>query len=86
MVGIQLWELCRESPNPSTFLTWCEGSSLPGLAPPNDTVNSEFVVGFQPGDSGVVIGCKFDELTHTWSAEQFITHSHVYPEFTGKIS
>ena len=25
-------------------------------------------------------------FTHTWSAEQFIAHSHSYPGFTGKVS
>ena len=47
-----------------------ERSSFPGLVPSNDTVNSEFVVGIKPDDSGVVIGYQADKLTHTWSAEQ----------------
>ena len=33
-----------------------EGSSFLGLSPPNDTVDSESVVGIQHGDCGVVIG------------------------------
>ena len=37
-----------------------------------------------PGDSGVVIGYQVDEFTHTWSAEQFVAHSHIYPGFPGK--
>ena len=48
--------------------------------------NSESVVGIKPGDSGVVIGYQVDEFTCTWSAEQFVAHSHIYPGFTGKVS
>ena len=33
-----------------------EGSSFLGLVPSNDTVDSESLVGINPGDSGVVIG------------------------------
>ena len=25
-------------------------------------------------------------FTHTWSAEQFVAHPHIYPGFTGKVS
>ena len=25
-------------------------------------------------------------FTHTWSAEQIVAHSHIYPRFTGKMS
>ena len=56
-----------------------EGSSFPGLVP-----NS--VMAVKPGDSGVVIGYQVDEFTCTWSAEQFVAHSHIYPGFTGKVS
>ena len=35
-------------------------------------VNSESEMGVKPGDS--------------WSAEQFLAHSHIYPGFTGKVS
>ena len=49
-------------------------------------VDSESVLGIKPGDSGVVTGYQVDEFTHTWSAEQFVAHSHVYPGFTGKVS
>ena len=49
-------------------------------------VNSESVMGIKPGDSGVVIGYQVDEFTHTWSAEQFMVHSHIHPGFTGKVS
>ena len=63
-----------------------EGSSFPGLVPFDITVNSESVMGIKPGDSGVVIGYKVDDFTQTWSAEQFVAHSHIYPGFTGKLS
>ena len=43
-------------------------------------------MGVKPGDSGVVIGYQVDEFTHTWSAEQFVAHSHICPGFTGKVS
>ena len=49
-------------------------------------VDSESVMDIKPGDSGVVIDYQVDEFTHTWSAEQFIAHSHIYPGFTGKVS
>ena len=29
---------------------------------------------------------RVDEFTCTWSAEQFVAHSHIYPWFTGKVS
>ena len=63
-----------------------EGSSFQGLAPFNDMVNSESAVGIKSGDSGVVIRYHIDEFTSTWSAEQFVAHSHIYPGFTGKVS
>ena len=63
-----------------------EGSSFPGLVPSDDAVNSDSVMGIKPGDSGVVIGYQVDEFTCTWSAEQFVAHSHIYPGFTGKVS
>ena len=34
----------------------------------------------------MVIGYRVDEFTHTWSAEQFVAHFHIYPGFTGKVS
>ena len=34
----------------------------------------------------MVIGYQVDEFTHTWSAEWFVAHSHIYPGFTGKVS
>ena len=63
-----------------------EGSSFPGLVPSDDAVGSESVMAIKPDDSSVVIGYQVDEFTHTWSAEQFVAHSHIYPGFTGKVS
>ena len=56
------------------------------MVPSDDTVDSESVMGVKPGDSCVVIGYQVDEFTCTWSAEQFVAHSHIYPQFTGKMS
>ena len=47
---------------------------------------TESVMGINPGNSGVVIGYQVDEFTCTWSAEQFVACSHIYPRFTGKVS
>ena len=63
-----------------------KGSSFPGLVPSDDTVNSESVMGIKHSDSSVVIGYQVDEFTHTWSAEQFVACSCIYPGFTGKVS
>ena len=63
-----------------------ERSSFLGLVPSDDMVNSESVMGIKPGDSSVVIGYQVDEFTCTWSAEQFVACSHIYPGFTGKVS
>ena len=54
--------------------------------PSDDAGDSESVIGITPGDSGVVIVYQVDEFTHTWFAEQFVAHSHIYPGFTGKVS
>ena len=71
MGGIQLWVLCRVIQ--SLCLTCMgEGSSFLGLVPSNDMVNSEFVVGIKPGDSGVVIRYQVDEFIHTWSVWGFL--------------
>ena len=43
-------------------------------------------MGIKPGDSGLVIGYQVDEFTHTWSAEWFVAHFHIYSWFTGKVS
>ena len=48
-------------------------------------VDSESVMGVKPGDSIVVIGYWIVAFTHTWSVEQFVAHSHIYPGFTGKV-
>ena len=37
-----------------------------------------------PGDFGVVIGCKVTEISHTWLAQCFAVHSHIYHGFMGK--
>ena len=63
-----------------------EGSSFPGLVPSDDMVDPESVKGIKPGDSSVVIGYQVDEFAHTWSAEWFVAHPHIYPGFTGKVS
>ena len=63
-----------------------EGSSFPDLVPSDDVANSESVMGIKPGDSSVVIGYQVDEFTHTWSAEQFVACSHIFPGFTSKVS
>ena len=62
------------------------GSSFPGLVPSDDVVDSDSVMGIKSGDSSVVIGYQVDEFTHTWSVEQFVANSHIYPGFTGKVS
>ena len=49
-------------------------------------VNSEYVMGIKPGDSGVMIGYQVDEFACTWSAKQFVACCHIYPGFTGKVS
>ena len=78
--------LAESHPIPPPSLHDGEGSSFPGLMPSDDMVDSESVMGFKPGDSGVVIGYQVDEFTCTRSAEPFVAHSHIYPGFTGKVS
>ena len=63
-----------------------KGSSFPGLVPSDDVVDSDSVMGIKPGDSSVVIGYQVGEFTCTWSAEQFVARSHIYPGFTGKVT
>ena len=84
--GIQLWELGRVTQSLCLPYMVGRGSSFPALIPSNDTVDSESAMDITPGDSGVVIGYQVDEFTHTWSAEQFVAHSHIYPGFTHKVS
>ena len=35
-------------------------------------IDSESLVGINPGDSGVVIGYQVDDFTHTWLEEHCI--------------
>ena len=63
-----------------------EGSSFQGLVHSHDIVDSESVVGIKPGVSGVVIWYQVDEFTCTWSAEQCVAFSQIYPGFTSKVS
>ena len=70
---------------PSPLLHGREGSSFPGLVPPNNTVDSESVVAIQSADSGVVIGYQVDKFACSWSAKWFGAHWHIYPGFMGKI-
>ena len=83
--SIQVLGLGRELCSSSTFPASGEESSSPGLVPSDDTVDSESL-GHKPGDSGVVTGYQVYELTHTWSAEQFVGHPHIYPGFISKVS
>ena len=76
----------ESNPIPLPSLSDGEGSSFPGLVPSDDVVNSDSVTGIKPGDSGVVIGYQVDEFTGTWSVEQFVACSNIYPGFTGKVS
>ena len=78
--------MAESHPIPQPSLHGGEGFSFPGLVPSDDTVNSESAVGTKPDGSGEVIGYQVDEVTCTWSAEQFVTHSHIYPGFTGEVS
>ena len=64
----------------------CKRSSVPGLVPTNDTVDSESAVGIKPGDSDAVIWYQADEVTCTWSVEWCVAYSHIYPGFTDKVS
>ena len=84
--GIQLLGVWQTQLIPLPSLHGGEGSSVPGLVPSNDTVESESAMGVKPVDSGVVIGYQIDEFTSTWSAEWFVAHSHIYPGLTGKVS
>ena len=76
----------QSHPIPLPSLHVWEGSSFPGLVPPDDMVDSESVLGLTPGNSGVVIAYQVDEITCIWSVEWFVTDSHIYPGFTGNVS
>ena len=67
------------------FLYGEEGSSFPGLAPPNNMV-TEFVWAFNLVTLVWWLGYQVDENTHTWSVEWFVAHSHIYTRFTGEVS
>ena len=84
--GIQPWGSVESHLIPPPFLHDGEGSSFPGLVSSDDAVDSDSVMGIKPGDSSVGIGYQVDKITHTWSAEWFVAHSHIYPGFTGKMS
>ena len=43
---------------------WLGGSFFTGSVPPDDTVDSESVIGVKHGNSGVVIRYQVDEFTH----------------------
>ena len=55
-----------------------EQSSLPGIVPPSDSVDSKSVVGIKPGDSSVMIGYQVDEVTYL-VGRLFDALSHTYP-------
>ena len=57
------------------FLHGGEGSSFPGRAPHDETVNCKSVVCIKPGDSGIgmVIGYQGDEFTLIWLLECFVS-------------
>ena len=59
---------------------------LCSLAVSDGTVNSESMMGIQPGDTGLVIGYQVHEFTYTWSVEQPVAYSLIYPGFMGKVS
>ena len=63
-----------------------ERSSVPGLVPSDDTVDSESMVDIKPGDSGVVIGYQVDEFNHVWSVAQVVAHTYIYCGIRGKVS
>ena len=86
VIGHTALGLGRELPNPSTFLHGAEGSSVPCSAPSTDRSNSASLVGIKSGHSSVLIRYQVDECTHIWLAQYFITQSHIYPGFMGKVS
>ena len=85
MVGHTALGAWQSLPIPPSSLHGGEGSSFPGLVLSDDLVDSKSAMGIKPGDSGVVIGYQVDVFIHTWSAEQFVACSHIFPGFTGKV-
>ena len=75
--GIHFGGLAGSHPIPLPSLHGGEGS-FSGLIPTDDTVDTELVIGIQPGDSDVVIGYQIEEFTHTWSTEWCVACSHIY--------
>ena len=44
------------------------------------------MMGVLPDDSCVVVGYQVEGSAHTWSAEWFAAHSHIYHGFMGDVS
>ena len=74
----------HEIPLPSVYGE--DGPSLPGFVWHDDIVNSESVVGINPGDACVMTQYQVDEHTCIWLEEHFVAQSHIYPGLTGKVS
>ena len=74
----------QSHPLPLPSLHGRERSAFPGSIPPDDTVNSRFVVGISPGDSGVVLRYPIDDFTCAWSVEYFVGQSHHLPFLYGQ--
>ena len=74
-------ESWQSYPSPLPSLNSGEGSYFPGLVQSYDKVNSESVMGIQPGDS----------VSGWWVNSHLVyraifAHSHIYPGFTGNVS
>ena len=76
---MQFGDLPGGHQNPSHSLIGRDGSPFLGLLPPDDTVNSESVVGIKSGKSSIVAGYQADDLTHTWSSESLVLHQKFTP-------
>ena len=51
---------------------------FPGSTPHNDTVDSKFVVGIKPGDSGVVVGYQVNLFTTPdWQRTSLLNHRFI---------
>ena len=82
MVSIQLLGSWKSHPIPLPSLHGGEETSLSGCLPPDDTFDSESVVGIKPSDFGVVTEYQVDQFTHTCLAESFVVQLHIYTGFT----
>ena len=84
--GIQPWGLGSESPDPSAFPTWWGGVFFSRFG----AIRWHSWLWICDGHSTWWFQCddryQVDEFSHTWSAEQFVAHCHIYPGFTGKVS